>query len=115
MTHPPRVEHSPLPWKYDGVQFIFTSENDMIAEIRGFGANLPQDANAAFIVTACNAYSANQKALRVAVEALKKIGIGNNKERSTGMDTPPISVSRDHLRIWANDALERIREIQEGK
>lgn len=39
------------------------------------------------------------------VEALERISRGKNKIRSTGMDTPPISVSRDQLRIWAEEAL----------
>ncbi len=45
-----------------------------------------------------------QKAEKLA-KALLKIERGQNKERSTGMDTPPIAVSRDHLRIWAKEAL----------
>ena len=55
------------------------------------------------------------KALAVAVTALEKISIGQNKVRSTGMDTPPISVSRDQLRIWAGNALAEIERMGEGK
>lgn len=39
------------------------------------------------------------------VTALKRICLGNNGPRRSGMDSDPIAVSRDTLRMWAQEAL----------
>lgn len=112
MTLPSRVEHSPLPWKksqvtfeksewdelYNEDQICISKGMDILAIV--YGPNDQEKANALFIETACNAYEANQKAIRVAVEALKNI-------------------KRDYMEgcecvVYVVEALERIREIQEG-
>jgi len=51
-----QAQHTPTPWNYDGMNYIFSKDNEMIAEIRGYGAKLPMDVNAAFIVRAVNAH-----------------------------------------------------------
>jgi len=67
---------------------------------------------------ACDCYGLEiirlNKALTLAIEALEKIQRGQNKVRSTGMDTPSIAVSRDQLRMWAIEALIQIEKLGEG-
>jgi len=53
---------TPGPWKYDGICYIFGPDNEMVADdggpdetsvrIRGAGANLPMDKNAALLASA---------------------------------------------------------------
>ena len=43
---------TPGPWKYDGIMFIQDPDTSMVCEIRGYGADLPMDDNAAFIAAA---------------------------------------------------------------
>lgn len=42
-------EATPGPWSYDNEMFVFDSEMNMIAEMRGAGAELAQDANGRFV------------------------------------------------------------------
>lgn len=66
-----QVVHTETPWKYDGQNYIFGPNNEMVAEIRGWGAKLPMDSNAAFIVKAANSYDRMLGAL----EDAQKMGI----------------------------------------
>ena len=62
-------EHTPTPWKYDGICYIWGPNSEMIVDegspdpdelatirMRGVGAQLPIKQNAEFIVRACNAH-----------------------------------------------------------
>ena len=46
------MKHTKGPWKYDDELYIWGPNNEMIAEMRGTGANLPQEANARLIAAA---------------------------------------------------------------
>lgn len=62
------MSHTPTPWKFDGMLYIWGPTREMVADIifddledkfpvlrmRGVGARLPQEENAEFIVKACN-------------------------------------------------------------
>ena len=64
------------PWMRDHMgAFIFTQETDgscgdMVFEVRGYGANLPGTANAAFIAELRNAAPGLIEVAQIAVEAL---------------------------------------------
>jgi len=48
-----RMPHTQGPWKYDDEgQYIFGPNTEMIAEIRGYGEYLPQEANGRLIAAA---------------------------------------------------------------
>ena len=68
------TKHTPTPWEYDGQGYIFGPDNEMIAELRGFGGNLPMDINAAFIVKSANCHDE----LVAALEEVKAIGMGTS-------------------------------------
>lgn len=108
MTLPSRVEHSPLPWfvvaggRDSEYAYIMGKKGRFICEIDI--SHPERKADVDFIVEACNAYEANQKALRVAVEAVNLISEHQIDSELDG-----------RLAGIAKSALERIREIQEGK
>ena len=53
------------PWKADEEQaYIFGPECEMIAELRGYGAGLPMQANARLIASAPELYRALEAAIR---------------------------------------------------
>lgn len=109
MTHPPRVEHTKTPWEvYHGLNIRSKTGRGIcsIGYQDNFDPTTPatNNANALFIVEACNAYEANQKALQVAVEALEEI-----RDEEYHPDYVEI------IRNLSGKALERIREIQEAK
>lgn len=54
-------KHTPTPWHPDPdgyEEYIWGPEDQMIAQLRGHGAGLPQRTNAEFIVRAANAHDA---------------------------------------------------------
>ena len=131
MTHPPRVEHSPLPWIAEDM-CIKQADGKVVMHLEDF---YPSDA--AFIVEACNAYEANQKALRVAVEGMQQIIDEDSSCDRCGGDGRLWADGQAHYPSFkgetvsctncggtgnapmnsigiAKSALERIREIQEG-
>lgn len=113
MTHPPRVEHSPLPWSVGMTKLsdaaVYDSNNQCICVI--IDENKADTETAAFIVAACNAYSANQKALGVAVDELRCIAKMGEEIQPEWVDWASIGKNAQR---YAARALERIREIQEG-
>lgn len=68
-----KTEHTSGPWKFDDELFIFDSrENNMIAEMRGYGAKYPMEANAQRIIDCVNACEGiNPQAVPDMLEALK--------------------------------------------
>ena len=55
-----QAKHTPTPWFYEpegGMIFAGTKTDAIhVVDIRGYGAGLPMDLNAEFIVTACNSH-----------------------------------------------------------
>lgn len=78
------AEHSPLPWKVDmthrGDQIFVDADGEELGYLyTNDGADeptwLPVEANAAFIVRACNSHAALVEALTKALELLERNGI----------------------------------------
>lgn len=114
MTNPSRVEHSPLPWVFGmtklGDAGVYDSNNKCVCVI--VDENKADTETAAFIVEACNAYEANQKALQVAVEMLTEMQQISYFDDAEG---PELRAQNANLHSLASNALKRIREIQEAK
>lgn len=56
--------------------------------------------------TQCESYARDNERLR---EALEKIAKGLSYERHSGMDSENVSATRDHLRLWAQEALSNTK------
>lgn len=57
------TKHTPGPWKFDDMMYVFGPKNEMVCQIRGYGAGLPQEANARLIVSAPELLEACKAAL----------------------------------------------------
>lgn len=70
-------------WHYDGIDFIMASEkegNNLVVEMRGVGANFPQDENAALICLLRN----KSKEIAELVKAAKNLYPGYYRDQEDG-------------------------------
>lgn len=92
------MSYTPGPWKYDGKVFIFGPSGEMIAEVRGAGADLPIDANghvlgaSTDLLKACEALVIlkDHRSIDQAHAAIAK---------ARGRDKDPKAITPEHLAI----------------
>jgi hypothetical protein len=72
-----KAQHTPLPWTYEGFTSIFAPSGLAVANTRAdhFGADRAQ-ANAAFIVRACNSHYEMVEALETLLADIDDQGYG---------------------------------------
>lgn len=106
MTHPSRVEHMKKWYREDNLIYCLKSDgtNEIYANFQSQPRNkICEGRWAKKFLDAFNAFDSNQKALGVAVECLESI--------SKNSCCAPCREAG----LWSGKALDRIREIQEGK
>ena len=88
------MEHTRTPWTVgephvDTGRILIASPDDYICEITGFPGEALPDANAAFIVRACNAHDD----LVEAAEAITKPSVYMGRHNRNGVDRVELSIS----------------------
>lgn len=100
-------KHSPTPWKIEQIdesKGIVGVDGKVVSEsLNGWMGEKQNKANAAFIVKCVNSHERMREFIEI-------IGRGYERERSTGMDTPPIQMTRDAMRLKALAILKELEK-----
>jgi hypothetical protein len=100
------TKHTPTPWTYDSVTRQIWDEHRRTIVDMDYGDQLPgmDEANAAFIVRACNSHDQLVGALREANDLLKQNGIDLNDVAHYGSERACDIVARIHSALAAGGA-----------